>query len=203
MPSGQKVALYEIRLVCEQVINKLLKAEYFQANIGMGETIPNASSLCTYESIPVVKYKNVSKATLPAYPIKLPLNMGVFMIFGNDDVKNVYVPLQMGDIAMIDKEPIVSQLSGIVGYEVDGMDVIFNKDITAANPAVTKVTMRLVVMDISQYGDYDILPLPSDYEWAVINEVCKFYGVEPNPDKINDPGQSTQNNIPVNQQMMS
>lgn len=201
-PTGQKVHLYEIRIAVEQVINKLLKTEYFQSNLGLGETIPNGLVLATYDNIPVVPYKNVSQSTLPAYPVKLPLNMGVFMIFSNNDVTNVYIPLQQGDVAMLIKEPLINNLLGQVGYEVAGLQVMYNKDLTNGGTVTPTVTMRLAVLDIAQYSDTDLLPLPSSMEWDVITEICKFYGVEPAPVKIID-GSKDNNTTTSNNQIMS
>jgi hypothetical protein len=201
-PTGQKVHIYEIRIAVEQVINKLLKTEYFQSNIALGETIPNGLVLATYDNIPVLPYKNVSQSTLPAYPVKLPLNLGVFMIFLTTDVTSVFIPLQQGDVAMLQKEPLISNLLGQIGYEVAGLQVMYNKDLTNGGTVTPLVTMRLAVLDITQYGDTDLLPIPSSMEWDVVTEVCRFYGVEPNPVKIID-GSKDNNTTTSNNQMMS
>ncbi len=124
------------------------------------------------------------------------------MIFSQDDVMNVFIPLQQGDVAMMQKEPLINNLLGCVGYEVAGLQVMYNKDLTNGGTATPKVTMRLAVLDISQYSDTDLLPLPSSMEWDVVTEVCKFYGVEPNPVKIID-GSKDNNTTPSTNQMMS
>lgn len=201
-PSGQKLHINEARIAIEQVLNKLLKTDYLSTNIGMGETIPNGAAVATYDDIVVSPYRKVSKCTLPAFPIKLPMGMGVWAIYDGKDLSAAFIPLQMGDIAMLVKEPVISSLLGQIGYEVNGMDVIFNKDITSGDGAINTVTIQLVVLDITQYSDTDILPIPSDMEWMCIQEVCRMYGVEPSPDKINDPTASTQQGVPINQQMM-
>lgn len=190
-PAGQKVNIKELIEIAGQIISSLLKTEYFQSNIGIGETIPNGLVLAEYPGIKITKYRNVSSAMLPAYPVKLPLNMGVFSISSDTDVTNEFIPLQQGDIAMLTKEPLISSLLGQTGYEVNGMRVVFNQDLTLSGTVTPTVTLRLVVMDISQYGEFDILPIPADFEWPVLQAMCKFFGVEPDPNKIVDPGNKT------------
>lgn len=65
----------------EQLINANLKVDYFQTHLASGETIPDGLVLAVYEKIPVLKYKKCfSRAKLPAQPISLPRNMGVFFV---------------------------------------------------------------------------------------------------------------------------
>ena len=70
------------------------------------------------------------------------------------------------------------------------------------NPDVT-VAMRLVIMDISQYGDYDLLPLPPEYEAEAIGAVVQLFKEQPTPDKLVDPSASEQKGIPITQQRQS
>lgn len=69
-----------IKLV-EQLINQSLKVDYFNTHLAAGETIPDGLVLANYEKIAVEVYKkNYSRAKLPAIPISLPRNMGVFAV---------------------------------------------------------------------------------------------------------------------------
>lgn len=191
--AGSSVTFNEIKLACGNVINQLLKTEYLSINSKIGEVIPNGTTLGLYEDIDVVSYNGKSKATLPIKPIKLPRNMGIWAIYAKYDPKDIgyeldkeFIPLQMGQGGLIKSQPLLNDLMGQVGYENFGMDVIFTKDLKSLFPNI-KLAMRLAIMDISMYGDYDPLPILPEQEWQVINEVYKLYATQVVPDKLVDP----------------
>lgn len=201
IPVATKLKINEAKLGVEQVLNKMLKLEYLNTNIPFGEMIPNGAAIATYEGIAVEQYGTRSKSTLPAMPLKLPRGIGVYQIFDPANMDCPFIPLEMGQYGLINTQPMINALLGQVGYEWYGMDIIYTTDLTQPDPI--EVTMRLVVLDIAQYSDWDILPIPAEMEWDVINEVVKLYMAEPVADKLNDSKQSEQRNIPVNQQRQS
>jgi hypothetical protein len=79
------------------------------------------------------------------------------------------------------------------------MDVIFTKDLKSLFPNI-KLAMRLAIMDISMYGDYDPLPILPEQEWQVINEVYKLYATQVVPDKLVDPTVDESKGSPTLQQ---
>jgi hypothetical protein len=113
-----------------------------------------------------------------------------------------FIPLQMGQGALIKSQPLINDLMGQVGYENFGMDVIFTKDLKTLFPNI-KLAMRLAIMDISMYGDYDPLPILPEQEWQVIQEVYKIYATQVVPDKLVDPTVEESKNIPTSQQKSS
>jgi hypothetical protein len=182
----------EIIELVGQVVNRLLKVEHYQAMTD-GDVVPNGFVIATYDNVAVTQYKDdYSSCTLPAMPIRLPKNMGVFHIGGVDDPFNSYIPIPTGLYQMISEEPLISDLLGQIGYEVFGNLVVFTKDLTAESPAINTVLMRLVVMDVSQLTDYDPLPIPADMEVEVIKETLKMLGVKQEPDNKVDPVAETQ-----------
>lgn len=197
--NASKFHINEIKISVAQVANQLLKLEYLETNMRMREMIPNGAAIATYENILVTQYKNVSKSTLPCYPLKLPRGLGVYQIFSPDDVNNQFIPAEMGMIGLIQSQPVISTLSGCPIFEVYGMDVIYNTDLTLP-PDPVYVTVRLVVLDFTQYTDYDILPLAPEQEWTIIQQVIQLYGGEPIADKLVDPGVKEERNIPTPQQ---
>lgn len=201
VPVATKVKINEAKLAVEQVLNKMLKMEYLNLNIPSFEMIPNGASVATYENITVEQYGTRSKSTLPAMPLKLPRGIGVYQIFDPANTDCPFIPLEMGQMGLLSTQPLINNLLGQVGYEWYGMDIIYTTDLT--QPAPITVTMRLVVMDISQYSDYDILPIPADMEWDVINEAYKLFATEPVADKLVDSGANEQKGVPVNQQIQS
>lgn len=203
--AASSLSFNEIKIACGNVINSLLKTEYFSINVKMGETIPNGSCLGLYEDIPVVSYNGKSKASLPIKPLKLPRNMGIWAIYpkydpmGTYELDKEFIPLQMGQGALINSQPLINTLLGQVGYENFGMDIIFTKDIKAQYPNVT-LAMRLAIMDISLYSDYEPLPILPEQEWEVISQVYKMYSTQAIPDKLVDPTVDESKGTPTTQQ---
>ena len=205
---GSSVTFNEVKIACGQVINSLLKTEYFTINAKVGEVIPNGTTLGLYENIDVVSYNGKSKASLPIKPMKLPRNMGIYAIYpkyeanGDYELDKEFIPLQMGQGSLIKSQPLINDLMGQVGYENFGMDVIFTKDLKTLFPNI-KLAMRLAIMDISLYGDYDPLPILPEQEWQVIQEVYKVFATQVVPDKLVDPTVEENKNIPTPQQKSS
>lgn len=191
MPAASSLSISEIKIACGQVINSLLKTEYLSVNGALGEKIPNGSVLGLYENIEVTSWNGKSISILPIKPIKLPRNMGVFAIYPKYQPNGIYeldkefIPLQMGQGALLKSQPMINDLLGQVGYETFGDKVLFTKDLPAIYPYIV-VAMRLVIMDISQYGDYDPLPILPEMETQVIQEVVKMYSLQPTAAKVVD-----------------
>lgn len=208
LKAASSISLPEIMIACGNVINALLKVEHFSVNEAMGEKIPNGSVLGLYEDIAVTSYEGKSKCTLPIKPLKLPRNMGIFAIYGkfkengNYELDKEFIPLQMGQGGLIKSQPMINDLLGQIGYENFGLDVIFTKDLPAIYPYV-RVAMRLAIMDIDQYGDYDVLPILPEQEIEVIQQVYKLYSTQPLADKVVDATVAELKDIALNKQRQS
>lgn len=202
IPTATNVTIPELKIACGQVINQLLKTDYFQTNAALGEAIPNGSVLGLYEDIIVTSSNGKSKATLPVKPLKLPRNMGVFAIYqktneqGYYDLDKEFIPLQMGQGGLVKSQPLLNDLMGQTGYEIFGNEIIFTKDLPAIYPYI-RLAMRLVIMDINEYGDYDTLPILPEMEAQVIQMVVEMYSKEPLPDKVVDSTNKEQKNVPL------
>ena len=203
--AASSISIPEIKIACGQVINAILKTDYLTVNGSLNEVIPNGSVLGLYEGIEVISSNGKSQATLPIKPLKLPRNMGVWAVYpkyttsSNYDYDNEFIPLQMGQGALIKSQPLFNDLLGQVGYECFGEKLYFTKDIKSLFPDVV-LAMRLVIMDIAQYGDYDMLPLPPEYEWEVLKQVYQMYSTQPIPDKTVDAMVAENKGILPNQQ---
>jgi len=208
LKAASSISLPEIKIACGQIINQLLKTEYFTVNLQMGEVIPNGSVLGLYEGIEVISSNGKSQATLPIKPLKLPRNMGVWAVYPkyennqNYEYDKEFIPLQMGQGGLIKSQPLLNDLLGQVGYECFGDRLIFTKDIKSMFPDVV-LAMRLAIMDISQYGDYDPLPILPEMEMQVITEVVKIYSMQPTADKVVDATSAELKGTPLNQQKQS
>lgn len=200
--SALKYHIRELIISVCQVANQLLKIEYMQTNIPMGEMIPAGASIGTYDTgIFAYKYKNTSAITLPTAPMRLPRDIGCYAVYPLDDPYAEFIPLQMGQAGLIQSQGLLSNLAGGIGYERFGLIVQFTKDITIPNQQVP-IGVRLVVLDFNLYDDYTPLPLSADQEWAIVQEVVKTYSQEPVPDKLMDPGGKNQQ-VPIKDQMQA
>jgi hypothetical protein len=194
--SGKQAAFTDPRELItsiEQVCNSLLKMDYFKTTLQIGETVPEGLALATYDNIPVTPYKGVSRAVLPAMPQRLPRNMGIWAVFpfnlaaGATMFGTQFIPIPMGMTVLLQSQPMISDLLGQIGYEPQGGAIVFDKDITIAPNSITAVSMQLVVLDMTQYGDYDILPLSADMEADAVEQVYQRYAPEKPPVRIDDP----------------
>jgi hypothetical protein len=182
--ASSRIQEAEVMLLIEQVANSVLKADYFQVNLPEGDTVPNNCMVFSYDNVPVTTYKGVSKATLPSIPINLPRNMGVLHISKTDDINSPFIPIPSSTFGIIKPQVLLGDLSGLIGYEVVGKDVIFTKNLPGMN--VNSVYMRLVGVDLSQLSIYDILPVSSDQELAIIDTVYKMLVTVPQTDRVVD-----------------
>ena len=162
--------LHEIKLLVAQVANQLLKADHFAVNMPEGDTIPTNCMVYTYDNVPVTTYKTtLSKATLPSIPIGLPRNMGVLHVSKIDAIEEPFVPIPTSMYGIIKPQDLLGELSGLIGYEVVGKDVIFTKNLPGMS--VNSVYIRLVGVDLNTVSDYETLPLTADLEAQVVTQV--------------------------------
>jgi hypothetical protein len=181
--AGFSVHAKEVEDAIRQTINALLQVAYFKETLPNGETVPDGCVLATYPSVPVVSWNSISKSVLPAIPIRLPRNIGVFHIGIVTDVNCRFIPMRRGEIAQVKTQRLISDLLGQHGYEVVGKEIWYDKDLAALVPAITEVMIQLVVMDLSLYTDYELLPIDADMEGQVVLEVLKLFSTgEPVPE---------------------
>lgn len=200
---ASSISINEIKISCCQVINQLLRTDYLGVNSKLGEVIPNTTVIARYDNNAVTQTPNLtSKTTLPVKPMSLPRNMGVWSIYLPDQPEKEFIPLQMGQSSLLRSQLMINDLLGQVGYEVRGKDIYFTKDITE-NQEDVNVTIELAIMDVNSYGDYDILPIPPDMEWQVVQEVFQLYMNQPIADKVVSATAKEEKNIRINQQTQS
>lgn len=178
MTTAAKVRKEEIYRSINQVANTVLKASY----VADGEAIPNGAMVASYENIAVASTGQVSTAQLPVKPIKLPRNMGVYSVYDPGNPVNEFIPIEMGHANLLNSQPILNDII-YIGYENFGMEVRFNTDLTLLG--ISLVSMRLVVLDISLYSEWDPLPIIADQEYAIKKEVLALHGMQMAPsDKL-------------------
>ena len=169
-----------------QLVNTILKSQHFSQTLPSGETLPENLMIGIYENIPTVSTTiNRSKAMLPITPISLPRNMGIYQMYDPNFPDSPFIPIQAGQTALLKTDALLSDMLGQVSYEPKGRTIVFNKDLPLYG--VNSITMELVVMDIALYGVNDILPIPSDYEAGIVEQLIAMFGsVVPESGDVND-----------------
>ena len=185
--TAEPVQLVDMYPAIEQIVNALLKTQQFSINMPNGETIPENLLIGIYEDIPVIGlgYDILkSKATLPVQPISLPKNAGIYQIYDPRYPDSPFIPVQAGQTALLKTDVLLSDFLGQISYEPKGRTIFFNKNLPLYG--VNIVTMELVVMDISLYGETDTLPIPADMQGAVVQQlVQRFSPVAPETGTVN------------------
>lgn len=168
---------FDVIKAAEQKINADFKMTHFSQTLASGDTIPEHAMIATYENVAVTEYQSLrSIATLPVMPISLPRNMGIFEIFDPSFPNNLFIPLLPQQEILLRSQPLINDLLSQIGYTPSGNKVIFSKNLLLLNGSInTTVTMRLLVMDFSTYGDDDALNLPPDYESKLIEYLVGIF----------------------------
>lgn len=180
-----RIDMREVIAAIGQEVNTQIKAQHFGGAMPTGETIPDGSVLATYDNVAVeVWKKTLSRVKLPAIPINLPRDMGVFEISKVDNPHCVFIPALPGQSAMLDSQNIISKLQQFYVYARYGQYLEFNKNLITDR--ITSVMLRLLVMDVQALGDFDLLPLPADMEAVVVDIVWKKFSARGDSDKSND-----------------
>ena len=202
IPVAGKVTMGDLKIAVAQVCNQLLKVDILTVNEQDGESIPNGTVLGLYENIPVTAWNGKSVCALPVKPIKLRRNKGIYSVFDSSNPDREFIPLQMGQFAMSRSQPsIISSVLGQCCYENFGMQIVFTKDLsTPLGTPQFMVSMRLAILDATQYGDLDILPILPEMEWPIKKEVVAMFAGEQVSDKVVDPGRKEQKGTPLHQQ---
>ena len=168
----------EMKIYLEQAINELLKAEFMQARRYGEFEIPNCM-IITYTGQTVVQDTPNARAyvDLPAIPVHLPKNMGVWSVTKANNPLSAYIPIPM-DFLEVMGTTNVSYLEQQIGYYVYGKRIYFNKDITlAANGSVSSVDLKLLVSDFSNFTDTELLPINADMEAMVVQRTIEKLGL--------------------------
>ena len=160
----------ELKLLIVDAIHTILGAKLAAQSAKGFVDIPEAL-IATYENISVANASSVYTCTLPAQPIAATGDMGIYEVFGTDEL-NPYIPIPK-QIMKVMQGTDLAVLESKIGYFRSSNDKIR----FTADPTVTTVTMRLIINDISKYSDTDILPLPADYNLQVIELVLKTLGL--------------------------
>jgi hypothetical protein len=162
----------DIWAAIEQKVNSMFKMQQFSMTLPSGETIPENLAMAEYENVAITDGDGFScKIILPVMPISLPRNAGIYTVMPSGC--QPLIPLLAGQRHLLRTDALLNDLMGEVGYEVIGKTLKLTKDLTPFQ--ITTATLQLVVMDISLYGENDMLPIPADYEQQIIDDLIKAF----------------------------
>lgn len=170
----------ELYPLIEQSINKNLKAETFLRFQDGYVDIPRCN-IIKYTAVSTVADASHNRAycEIPAIPLSLPMDMGVWQINQTGNPHNPYIPIGAQDWGVMrptfsggsqDGGLTASFLEQQVGYYVEGKRIYFTKDIKT-DDSVDTVEIQLLVNDMAQYSLTDLLPVNPEVEAVVISEV--------------------------------
>lgn len=157
----------------EKRINEKYKLHYFDTTLSIGETIPEAAMIATYEGITVTSSGEKSYSLLPVTPISLPKNMGIFQVFATGYDEIPFIPLQRGQRGLLRSDELLNDCLGLISYEPKNNRIVYSKDLTTLG--VSTVIMELCVLKISEYGVNDTLPIPASMEGELMDELIKQF----------------------------
>ncbi len=174
------IDIREVILLLRQSINKVLKLQVSESFKAGEYDVPKCNLLEYTCAVTSQSSNNRAYITLPATPISLPMDMGIWSISAANSALNPYLPIPSQDVLVfgtIANGTNLSYLEGQVGYYLQGTRVYFTKDITTvANGSITSVTVNLLVMDFSKITDNEMLPISPDVESAIIDDVLQSIG---------------------------
>lgn len=167
----------ELLLLIEQSINSILKLQVSESfKVGLVE-VPLCNLVEYTASVTSDSSNSRSYINLPAIPLNLPMNMGIWSIAASGSAATPYIPIPAQDVLVfgtIASGTNLSYLEGQVGYYQQGKRVFFTKDITTvANGSITSVVVNLLVTDFSQLTGTDLLPISPEVETLVIQNVLE------------------------------
>jgi hypothetical protein len=166
----------EVKLLVVQATHEILAMETKDA-IRLGDVNIPTCMIATYENIDVVGDTGAKYTDLPAFPIKLPQDMGVWSVVSSDRIPYIPITTAAWDLLGAMDEGLIEDQ---IGFYVEGRKIKFTQDPTET------VTIKLLVIDPAEIGENDPYPVPPEIEGQVIQRVLQLLapmGVQPEKPK--------------------
>jgi hypothetical protein len=178
---ANQLDMRDVIAMVPQVAAKSFQIGYFNTTLPSGETIPDGLMLATF-TIPVTHGEKQSTATLPARPISLPRQMGVFAVYDPAEPFTAYIPALPGQMAMLDSQPLMKKWANFcVIYEVNGGKLVFKNKIIP-----NTLTCQMFIADIAGVSDTDPIPVTQDMELEIVGKLFEFFAQDLPQNKQND-----------------
>lgn len=149
----------------EQLINANLKINHFNTQMAAGETIPEGTVLAMYDRIPVEPYKrNFSRAKLPAIPVSLPRDMGIYFV-------GPHVPNQQLESNIISTAKVSSTQINIGWTVIENATSYYLE--RATNAAFTENVTPLYTGALLVFSDTNLTPA-TNYWYRVLGRAALY-----------------------------
>lgn len=161
--------LRELYEIINQAINRRVVVETKQG-FSEGDISVPPCSVIEYTLMPT-QDGTQSYVDLPVYPVRLPLDIGVYLVFDENDRMNPFIPLP-NQIFSLMSGTLISALEQKTGYFLEhGKRLRFTTDKSGGN-----ITAQILVSDLSALAVTDPLPISADHEILVIQDVLQVIG---------------------------
>lgn len=203
-PAQSSWRMPEVQLFVGQVVNKLISASPLNADKRTAQLQGiDVSGLCLAEYTLTVStvYTNYSKVTLPCTPARVlhkGKDIGVYWITKANDpfgVDCLFVQIPAEGIALVQGEPVISELLTQYGFRRKGRELLFTANLPALTVPITSLTVTLIVFDVGILTDHDPLPCPADWEADIIQGVLALMGLQAPADNKVDAASETKQTI--------
>lgn len=181
--SASAVKLPDVKAAVVQKLNYLLKGDYLNVSLSEGETIPNGLMVYTYENVPVFKKGTLSRSELPFIPMALPKNIGILEVSSNENFTDLFIPVQTSQNFFLKSQDVLNDIIDIT-YTPNGVYIDYNKNLLAED--IDKVFIKMVGIDFKNYDEFDLLPIPSDLETILVEDLVKQFLPFQQSDKVVD-----------------
>jgi len=172
-PDIEKREIYPLII---QLVNRELNA-YDMRSKSYGDIHIPSCIMVTYDNLSVSSDAHGKYTEMPAYPIRLPRDMGVWSVIPASG-GNPYIYVHSGLMNLLANLPEAS-LEGNVGYSVEGMRIVYHE---YGGQVGTAVRVQLLVADYTTMQPDDPLPIFSDLESVIVLkavETLKTGGLRP------------------------
>jgi hypothetical protein len=165
----------EVKLLVLQATHELLSLET-RESVKLGDINIPTCMIATYPAVAVTGSTGAQSSVLPAYPIKLPQDMGVWSVSSSAGVAYIPITTAAWDLLGGLDEGL---LEDSIGFYVEGRTIKYTQDPTST------VTIKLLVVDPANIGDNEPYPIPPEMEGSVIERVLQqLMGSTSQPEKI-------------------
>jgi hypothetical protein len=171
--------LREIKLLVIQVLNTLVRTNFFQ-NIQVEKDQAAADTfLVTFRNIPLAKDEETDEYyfLLPAFPVDIPGGKGLKQVSGMQDENFLINP---AGADMIYRKLPAGGMGGNIGCHQEGQRMVIENPCNKDLPDLIKVKM------ITAGVDDKPLPIPPDQEILVVERVFQLLGRPMPQDKVSD-----------------
>ena len=176
-----RVGMNEIKLAIADVCNALLKAEILNVAFNFdGGSVIEGSAIATYENVSVergVRYGNLITATakMPATPMMMPDQMGVFAVYpsGMPHLEYYYIPSGMFNLWVDNK--MVSNFQRRF-FTWDSKKITIFDDVRGLG--FDTIDVKMVIAPLEGADDNEPLPIPADFRDKIVVAVVSRFNDE-------------------------